>query len=272
MIRYGEPLDVARWLQDNPARNRRELTAELESRVRALTPDFRRRRDPLLLSWAAELVASSMDLDPLTSPERSFAEDCQRMRDLQTMLAQCRLKNPETHRALIHRLRSHRSKLHRSGLSPCDVYLCRSPWRTAKLVARELVFALLGLPVLFWGGLNHAPLALTLSLLARKMTTKRNVWSSHALYSSLLVFPAFYALQIGAAWTFLAPIVAACYTLLLPVTGYAALLLLERTEAGWKQVRALAKFMADPLLYSCLRAESDVLRSELVRCLAAGAL
>jgi glycerol-3-phosphate O-acyltransferase/dihydroxyacetone phosphate acyltransferase len=267
LVRFGEPIDIGHWRQENPAGGRRELTTEMESRVKALIPDFRRRRDPLLLDWAAELLTTGNDFAPLVLRSPTLSDRCRLMRQIQSGLTQWESTQPEAHRALIRRLQFHRSALRRWGLSsPCDLYLHHSLWCVARFAFRELAFALAGLPIVAWGGLNHALLYLTLHRIAQRGTTKRNLRASHAFYFSLIVLPLYYTLQIAASWIFFPTAFAACYTFLLPLTGYGAVLCWERMASAWRQVRVLAHLISDPPMRSRLRTENDCLRIELLRC------
>jgi glycerol-3-phosphate O-acyltransferase / dihydroxyacetone phosphate acyltransferase len=263
LARYGEPVELARWRAENHSGGRQELTAELESRVRSLTPDFRRRRDPLLVAWAVELLASGKGSKQVP---RSFAEDCRRMSQIQNSLARMASTSSREHQALLRRLRGHRITLRRFCLSPRDIYRSRNPWRIAMDVANELGLALIGLPITLWGVINHLLICLTLRQVALRMTTKRDGWTAHALYFSLLVVPAFYALQIGVVWALLGSAMAVGYALLLPSTGYAALLYMERLAACWKRTRALVLLLPNRPLHERLRNESDALRAEFQQC------
>ena len=57
-LRFGEPINVARWLGERPGAGPAELTAELQRRVAELTLNYQSRRQSAVLTWAAEIVAT----------------------------------------------------------------------------------------------------------------------------------------------------------------------------------------------------------------------
>ena len=74
-LRFGQPIDIARWALAHPDAGPAELTEELECQVQALTLNYQSRRESAILSWAAEIVATRADAPPsLGSDERPVAD------------------------------------------------------------------------------------------------------------------------------------------------------------------------------------------------------
>jgi 1-acyl-sn-glycerol-3-phosphate acyltransferase len=57
-LRFGQRIDAALWLANHPEGGPAELTAEIQERVRLLTLNYETRRESVILSWAAEVMAT----------------------------------------------------------------------------------------------------------------------------------------------------------------------------------------------------------------------
>ena len=73
--RFGEAIDTASWLERHPGAGARELTAEIETRLRALTVNARRRREAVLFRWTAEVLATRGLPPPVLGREHGAAAD-----------------------------------------------------------------------------------------------------------------------------------------------------------------------------------------------------
>src|SRR5262249_54474579 len=116
-LRFGKPIDAARWLEENPGGDAVRLTQEIRRQVEALTWNYEPRRESLILSWAAEILATGGIMPPpLGSRERPLAEGFQLLARLQagyrTLLENC----PEEMEELSARVRRYRVELRRSGI------------------------------------------------------------------------------------------------------------------------------------------------------------
>jgi 1-acyl-sn-glycerol-3-phosphate acyltransferase len=228
-LRYGTPLDVARWVADHPEATAQDLTVEITRHVRDLTLNYETRREAALLRWAAEIVVTGGVMPaPLGRPDRSVAEWFRLLARLQAgyhaLPAQYRREVEE----LTVRVRHYRAELKRRGLAPAEVYLPIHPGRALLFLVRELELVVVGAPLALFGAINHIlPYALV-KWIARALSTDKDHWASNVVYPGFLIFPLFYLLQLTAAWVFLPRLWAALYTVALPYTGYYALLYGER--------------------------------------------
>ncbi|HSL71001.1 MAG TPA: lysophospholipid acyltransferase family protein [Longimicrobiales bacterium] len=262
---FGEPFDAQVWRRSHPDANARELTAELDRRIRALTANFQDERDVRLFAQGAEILAvTSMPPPPLGwDVPRDYAAEVvimQRMQDGRAWLAR---ERPEQLAALERRVDALYSELQRLGVSAEELFLSMGAARVALFIVRELELVLVGAPMAAWGALNHALPYLTLQSLVRKMSKDRDHFASNAVFLSLPVVPFFYALQVGLMALLLPPLWVLLYALALPLTGAVALLWRDRTGSAWRRTRTFFRFLRHPAEQRTLRAEAQSIAAEI---------
>jgi len=245
-LRYGQPLDVALWLQQHPDADAHALTDEIRRRVEELTINFQDRRESLILSWGAEILAGGgAPPPPLGWADPPLAEDFQLLKRLQAgyrVLAQTRADEVE---ALTRRVRHYRAALKRLGIEPRDVYLPMHVGKAAFFLVREVELLAIGAPLALVGALNHAVPYYLVKDIARKLSRDKDHWATNVIYPSFVAFPLCYAVQIAAAWALLPAFWAALYTFTLPYTGYVALLYGDRARATWRRLRVFLYFLGN---------------------------
>jgi 1-acyl-sn-glycerol-3-phosphate acyltransferase len=245
-LRCGVPLDVADWLAANPDADALALTEEVRQRVEALLVQYQTRRESLILSGAADLLASgAAPPAPLGWGERPVAEDFRLLARLQAGYHTLRETHPEEVEALAWRVRRYRAELRRLGIEAREIYLPLHSGKALFFVVRELELLVVGAPLALFGAVNHLVPYLTVRALARALSKDKDHWATNIVYTSCLVFPLCYLLQVGAAWLLLPALWAALYTVALPYTGYLALLYGERAGAAWRRLRTFLYFFAN---------------------------
>jgi len=243
-LRFGDPIDVAHWLNERPDAGAAELTAELQRRVAELTLNYESRRESAVLTWAAEIVATEgRQPSPLGWSDRPVAEWFRLLARLQAGYAGLCVTQPELIEELTVRIRRYRAQLKRAGISPAEVYLPIHFGRAAFFVIRELELLVIGAPLALFGFINHAAPYYLVKWLARKLSKDKDHWASNIVFPSLLVFPFFYLVQLAAAWLLLPPLWAGVYTVALPYTGYYALLYADRLPQTWRRARTFVRFL-----------------------------
>lgn len=268
-LRYGEPLDVGDWLERHPDGDARALTDEIARRVHELTLNYEDRKEALLLTWAAEVVATGGAMPaPLGRDERPVAEWFRLVARLQAGYRTLRDQYPDEVAALTSRIRHYRQELKRRGLDPAEVFLPLHLGRALLFLVRELELLVVGLPLMAFGALNHLVPYLIVRRIARALSTDRDHWASNVVYPGFVVLPLFYLLQLGAAWLLLPWSWAAVYTVALPYTGYYALLYQERAGSALQRTRTFFQFLRDRSLQERLSAEGRAIVGQ-VRDLAA---
>lgn len=99
-----------------------------------------------------------------------------------------------------------------SAIEPAEVYLPIHFGRALLFFTREAELVFVGSPLAALGCVNHVLPYQLVKWIARKLSTDRDHWASNTVYPGCLVFPFFYAVQLGAAWLLLPMFWAAVYT------------------------------------------------------------
>lgn len=132
-----------------------------------------------------------------------------------------------------------------SAIEPAEVYLPIHFGRALLFFTREAELVFVGSPLAALGCVNHILPYQLVKWIARKLSTDRDHWASNTVYPGCLVFPFFYAVQLGAAWLLLPMFWAAVYTVALPFTGYYALLYRDRIGGVWRRTRTFFHWLLD---------------------------
>lgn len=255
-VRFGPPLDVARWLESNPGADRTALKKEIESRVRALTLNFERRRELYLHLWASELLVTGGLPPPELGRESAALADrvnlLERLRDGYLQLQSAHRGRIKT---LERRVRVYRSDIRKRGITPAEVYLPLQPLRAAFFVLRELELLLVGLPLAAWGTINFFLPYQLVRAIGRALSRDKDQWASNMLFPAMAIFPLFALAQILAAFFLLPLRWAALYAIVLPYTGYYAVLYRDRAGGVWQRTKTFLLFLVRPELQARLVAE-----------------
>jgi 1-acyl-sn-glycerol-3-phosphate acyltransferase len=263
-VRFGAPLDVERWLAQNPDTSPAELTQVIEQRVASLTINTPSRREQLLLSWAAEIVATrALAPQPLGADGPSSAEWFQLIGRLQAGWAWLDRNRHDVPKQLADRIRAYQRQLRRAGITPAEVFLPLNLSRAAFFLLRELELMIIGGPIALFGAINHAASYITVKQIARKLSRDKDHWASNAIYPSFVVFPFFYLVQLAAVWLVLPVLWATIYTIALPYTGYYAVLYGDRFQRAWKRARTFVRFTGKPEEQRQLAAEGRAIVEEI---------
>jgi 1-acyl-sn-glycerol-3-phosphate acyltransferase len=240
---YGQPVDVGQWLQENPEADAGKLTEEIRRRVEELTLNFQTRRESLILTWGAEILASGGTAPPpLGWASRPLANDFQLLMRLQAGYRLLVETRPAEVDALSKRVRRYRSELKRLGIDPHEVYLPMHYVKALFFLIRELELLTIGAPLALFGALNHLAPYWIVRTIARALSRDKDHWATNVVYPSFVVFPLCYAVQIAVAWWLLPAAWAALYTVALPYTGAVALLYGDRAGSTWRRLRTFLYF------------------------------
>ena len=245
-VRFGAPIDAAAWRAARPEAGVRELTAEIEKSLRALTVNFRRRREAALLQWTAEVLATR-GLPPalLGRDEGAVADRAILAALLSEGYEKLEASHHETIAGLEERVRRYHADLRRLGISPPEVYLEMDAGRAALFVVREVETLLIGLPLALLGTLLHGPAYGIARAVVFRVSVDRDHWATNAIFigSALVLLSS--ALELAAAWIFLSWPFALALTALLPYSGYYALLYRDRAGGVLRRSRTFLRFLFD---------------------------
>ncbi|HEU4452189.1 MAG TPA: 1-acyl-sn-glycerol-3-phosphate acyltransferase, partial [Longimicrobium sp.] len=267
-IVFGEPFDAGEWRRAHPDAGARELTEEMEARIRALTANYAAERDVETFTRAAELLEVA-NRPPAPLDREAEADVAGRVRVIHR-LQEGRERLARDRRdelaALEARISALYADLSRLGITAPELFLPMEPARAAFFVFREVETLLVGFPVALWGTVNNAIPYGLLRMLVRKMSKDLDHWASNAVVMSLPVFPLFWALQsIAVAWLTGSVFWTGLYVLALPFSGAVALLYRDRAGGAWRRARTFLRFATNPSERRRLVAEATAIDAEIRR-------
>jgi glycerol-3-phosphate O-acyltransferase/dihydroxyacetone phosphate acyltransferase len=262
-VRFGEAIDFDPWRAGVPSRTPRELTHELEERIRALTANFGRVREALWLRWTADLVASrAADPPPLDAAPRRYAD---RARLLQKLQVDYERADRNAVATLFRDLRTYRRDLRRMAIAPEEVWLSMHPARAAFFVLRELELLAVGSLLFAAGALQHGLPLLVDRLLTKKLSKDLDHWASNAIFYGFAIFPLFWLIGIALVATLASGWWAVAYAALLPFTLVYTILFWQRAAGAFRRARTFLIFLFRRGLQRDLRARGAALLQSIER-------
>lgn len=263
-VRFGKPLDPRKWQEEHPDSDPLDLTAEIENRIRKLTLNFERRPDSVLLMWAAEILETGAEPPARLGLNKStVSRRLKLVRLLNEGYKQLKDDQADTIAQLRKRVRAYRLELRDLGIKPSEVYIRMPAWRVVRFVVRELVIVVVGMPFALWGVLNHLIPTVIIRFIAVNLSTEKDKWASNVVFPTIVLIPAFYAVQITAAWFFLPSWWAALYMASLPISGLFTILYRDRVGNIWHRSRTFFLFLKNPDLREHLGREGHLIIEEL---------
>ncbi|MCU1349675.1 MAG: hypothetical protein JWO56_2705 [Acidobacteria bacterium] len=240
-VRFGEPIDFDAWRGSAGARTPRELTGEIEERIRALTANFGRLREALWLRWTADLVTTrAADPPPLDAEPRRYADRARMLQELQVDYATADRAGVA---ALFRDLRAYRRDLRRLGISAEEVWLSMHPARAAFFVLREVELLAAGALLFAIGVVQHGAPLLVDRLLTRALSKDLDHWASNAIFYGFAIFPLFWLIGIALTAALASPWWALAYAAALPFTLLYTILYSQRATGALRRVRTFFKFL-----------------------------
>jgi glycerol-3-phosphate O-acyltransferase / dihydroxyacetone phosphate acyltransferase len=255
-VRFGAPIDASAWRRAHPEAGPRELSAEIEQRLRALTLNFRLRREAVLLQWTAEVLATRGLPPPVLGREGGAVAE---RAILAGLLSEGYEKLEASHgdeiAELEDRVRRYHGDLRRLGISPPEVYLEMNAGRAALFVVREVETLVIGLPLALLGTLLHGPAYVLSRAVVYRISIDRDHWATNAVGIGSILILLSSTIELAAAWIFLSWPFALALTALLPYSGYYALLYRDRAGGILRRSRTFLRFLFDQGLQQRLAKE-----------------
>ena len=232
---YGRPFSAADLL---PASD-----AELTPSVRALTNRIAEHMRGLLVEADPQSDAALVDrVDRLYAAARGRPRDASerlaRRRTIAGGIERLRAEAPDRYDELLLRLRRYDERLQRFGIRDRHLDWHISTADAATFAFRELLFALVLVPLSALGlAVFFVPYQLT-GVAARLSTKERDVIATAQVLTGVAIYAAWVAALSAAVWWLWGRTAAIVTALLLPVLAFVALLALEREAAVLDAVRA----------------------------------
>ena len=234
-VRFGECIDVGRALSPP------ELTHEIETRIRALSANFRSVREALWLRWTAELLETRGDDPRPLDQER--VDYPSRARLLEALRADYERIDRDRVAGIVTDLRSYRRDLRRLGIAQHEVYLSMNPAQAAFFVVREVELLVMGSIIAAAGLVQNGVGLLADRLLTKKLSVDLDHWASNAIFYGFAIFPIVWIGGIAvvaalASWKWaLLYAVAAPFTLLYDIVFF------DRGRRALRRARTFLRFL-----------------------------
>ncbi|HYW51424.1 MAG TPA: 1-acyl-sn-glycerol-3-phosphate acyltransferase, partial [Gemmatimonadaceae bacterium] len=244
------------------------FTQEIATRLHAVTLNFDDDADAdEVLDLATVLAATTDEIRPLGDPDAPIAAKVDVARRADAIRQRLERGELPLHtevrvRHVQRRLFALRRTATKLGIRLDDVALDTRLPAAGRFVVRELLLALIGVPLALWGRINHfVPFTLATSLAVRT-STARSQPAMRTIVLGVVLVPLFYLLQTllvhrwaGTPWSVL-------YALSLIPSASWDIRYTERLRQMTRRARAWRHFREDPGLQEKLRSELFGLRDE----------
>lgn len=269
-VQVGEPIDVDAWPRNDTGADAKALTAEIDSRLRAVTLNFESsdvaERDRALAAQIARIFRGA-DAIPEVWQQPSLADEVaitRRIEDAQARLAQARPAVRERANALLERLARFRAELRERGMVVEDLEISLSVREGTRFVVREVAVIALAGPIAVWGWLNHLiPFHVARAVALRSVESAADP-AMRTINIGLGLVLLLYAAQGGVVAALFGAGAAAAYVLSLPIAADVNFRFRPRLARAIRRARTYLRFRFQPDLRVRLVGELSALRSEAV--------
>jgi 1-acyl-sn-glycerol-3-phosphate acyltransferase len=268
LVQIGEPIAMDSWREPAGAQPAEALTAEIETRLRAVTFNYPTVDDATRAVRLASLIAALFEPVPAMGvvDRRLGAETAiaRRIEELSARLpfadAGLRAQSDQ----LVRRLDAVQRVAAKHGVLIEDVGITLEYRRALRFALREGWLLAVGGPVALWGRLNH-----WLPFRAARLIAMRSVDSAaDPAMRTLVAGTAFVLLTylaqtavVAAIWS---PVVALTYLVSLPIAADINFYLSDRLSRAVYRARAWVRFRRDPELHQRLMDELSLLRADVL--------
>jgi glycerol-3-phosphate O-acyltransferase/dihydroxyacetone phosphate acyltransferase len=268
LVQIGEPIAMDTWRAPDGGSPAEALTAEIETRLRAVTFNYpsvddaaRAVRIASLITALFEEVPSIGVVDRRLGAEAAIAR---RIEELTTRLPFADAGLRAHADQLVRRLDAVQRVAANHGVLIEDVGISLGPLRAIRFVLRESWLLIVGGPIALWGRVNH-----WLPFRAARLIAMRSIDSAADPAMRTLVAGAVFVLLTYLAQTalvaaFWGPLIALGYLVSLPLAADVNFYLSDRLRRAMFRARAFLTFRRDPKHHQRLVDELTVLRSDVL--------
>lgn len=264
----GEPIAVDQWRNSTNDPPADALTAEIETRLRALTLNYATIDDATRAVRLASSVAAVLDEPtPLASRERRLGVEAAIAKRVDALAARLPQASDDVRRradSVVARLDAFQHEVARRGLRIEDVAI-ELDWRSGtRFVVREGWILLVGGPVALWGLVNHwIPFWAARAIAVRPGSDNADPAMRTVVGGAVFVLVTYAAqsLLVDRVWGWR---VALIYLASLPIAADINFWISERLSRARRRARAFRLFRRDPALRIRLTAELTWLRGEVL--------
>lgn len=267
-VQIGEPIRMDAWTTPPGAHPAEVLTAEIDTRLRAVTLNYSSVDDAARAVRLASLVAAVFDDAPsLRQSSRPLGEETAIARRIDQLSTRLPFADPNLRTQadrLIRRLEGLQLLAAQYGIMIEDIGVELDFQRALRFAVRESWLLLVGGPIALWGRLNH-----WLPFRAAQVVAMRSVESAADPAMRTLVAGTVFVLLTYLAQTALvtaiwSPLVGLTYLVSLPIAAEINFLLSDRMRRAACRARAFLRFRRDSALHDRLRHELSSLRADVL--------
>ena len=266
-VQIGEPIRMESWSTPRGAPPAEALTAEIDTRLRAVTLNYSSVDDAARAVRLSSLIAALFDDVPPLQSNRPLSDDTAIARRIDQIAM--RLPFADTNvrlqaDQLIERLDAFQKLVADHGIMVEDVGL-ELHWRTTLIfVVRESWLLLIGGPVALWGRVNHwLPFRLARVVAMRSVESAADP-AMRALVAGTVFVLLTYLAQTAVVTAIWGSLVGIAYLASLPLAAEINLLLSDRMRRAAARVHAFLVFRRDPSLHRRVRDELASLRADVL--------
>ncbi|HVX40517.1 MAG TPA: lysophospholipid acyltransferase family protein [Gemmatimonadaceae bacterium] len=269
LVRVGEPIVVSDWTPPTGVAPAAAMTAEIETRLRAVTANYASSDDAARAVHLASLIASMFDDAPaIGAAGRSLGVEAAIARRVDRIERALRAGDQvlaAQARALEERLEAFGREVKSRGILIEDVAISRDLTPGVRFTLREGWLLLIGGPIALWGRLNH-----WLPIRAARAVAMRSIDSAaDPAMRTLVAGTAFvlltYIAQTAIVYALWGGGIALAYFVSLPIAGDLNFALSDRVRRARRRARAYLAFRRDPGLQQRWLRELEELRVSVVR-------
>ena len=268
LVQIGEPIEMEAWHAPSNGPPAEALTAEIETRLRAVTLNYPTIDDAARAVRIASLIAALFDrverigvVDRRLGAETAIAR---RIEDLAARLPFADAGLRAQADQVVRRLDAVQRVAAKHGILIEDVGILLDRRSGLRFVLRESWLLAIGGPIALWGRMNH-----WLPFRAARLLAMRSVDSAaDPAMRTLVAGTAFVLLTylaqtavVGILWS---PLAALVYLVSLPLAADINFYLSDRFRRAVHRARAFLRFRRDPELHQRLVGELSLLRNDVV--------
>lgn len=259
----GDAFDLAdqrATYEADPAAAVRAVTAQIATRLEALTLNLARSEDGDLIETAERLYVRAKGVAGWRERD-ALHERLPRLQAFAHGLAWLRLHDPERLQRLEREVTRYRDTVARLGASDADVPPRYPALTVLRYVLRESFVLGIGAPLAALGTLIWTPAYLLPRFVVARIAPEHEAIATYKLATAFVVVPLTVVLLAALAWWRVGPWLAVAALLVVPALGFLALAWRER----WQRVREDARLFLRVLAHPRTPARLDARRERLVR-------
>lgn len=269
-VQVGEPIDVDSWPRDESGADAKALTAEIDSRLRAVTLNFESsdvaERDRALAAQIARIFRGAGAV-PDVWHRPSLADEVaitRRIDEAQAHLAHASPAIRERAAALLDRLATFRAELRERGMAAEDLEISLGVREGAWFALREVAVIALAGPVAIWGWLNHLiPFHVARAVALRSVESAADP-AMRTINIGLALVLLVYAAQGAIVAALFGTLPAIAYVVSLPIAADVNFRFRPRLARAIRRARTYMRFKTEPRLQQRLAGELAGLRAEAI--------